>query len=63
MEEKFQSILNNYINGNRKDARKAYKDLEDYEIDDFKNFIREEFKINIRTSAEGLVEFLLFLLP
>lgn len=63
MEEKFQSILENYVNGNRKAARKAYKDLEDYELLDFKVWLREEFKVNMRISAEGLVDFLLFLLP
>jgi hypothetical protein len=43
MEEKFQHIIDNWFNGNRKDSRKGYQSLNDYEREEFSKWILDQY--------------------
>ena len=44
MEQKFEDILNNYINGNRKDAKKAFEELTGNELHNFTGWMRKKYE-------------------
>ncbi len=58
--EKFESILENWINGNRKDVRKAVEKLSSNEQYNFANWLREKFKQEWHEKSD-LFEMVLFL--
>lgn len=45
MEEKFQSIVDNYINGNRGDVRKMVEALSVNEQSQFSNWLKHRFTL------------------
>lgn len=60
-DDKFQSILDNYINGNRGDARKGFEALSSNEKHNFKGWLktyREE--VGFGEHVADLLFFLLF---
>lgn len=56
--EKFEGILMNYVNGNRADAKQAVQQLSANELQDFKGWLKEEYKEN----NPFVFEFVVFLL-
>lgn len=58
--EKFEIILNNYINGNRSDAKKMVKEFSENELDQFKDWLKEIY--HEERDKRSLFDFVVFLL-
>lgn len=60
MEEKFQSILDNYINGNRSDAKEAFEKLSGNELHNFSTWIKVYYSAS-HANNDVVFDFLVFL--
>jgi hypothetical protein len=62
MEAKFQSIVDNWINGNRKDAREQFEAIPNSRIGQFSEWLKVKFRDGSNYDRQTLYEIVVFLL-